>query len=445
MKAARLHATMAGPGVAAPGVAGDVPGRGPDDLGALRSPQAIKQTFSALGQPSYRNLWLAMILQMGGMNMQIMVRGFFVFELTNSPILLGVVTAVTAVPWLALGLFGGVLADRMDKKRILQATQIISVFFTLFIAVSITTDIITWHYLLVAALGHGVVIPLLMPAHQAAVPELVGKDRLMNAIALNSMGMGVTTLAAPALAGAAIATIGVGGSYYLITGMYLGGMFFTWLLPAFGRASGAGNVSILGDLKDGLRYARAIPMFVQLLVLSLFAMVLAMPFRFTLPIFAKDDFGVGAAHLGGMMSALGVGSLLGALLIAFLGRMRGRGTLLIGCVMGSGVVLLSFSVVSALAPIYLAALGLLLIVGLFDAGRTTLTTTLLMEYAEPRYRGRIMSMLTLTFALIPIGLVPVTILADFLGAPMALSIMTLVLIFAVGIIFVTGAHLRRLQ
>ena len=119
-----------------PGAAGRAPGPG---LEILRSPAALKRTFSSLGEPSYRNLWIGFLLSMGGMQMQMLARGFFIYHLTGSPALLGVVTAATAVPVLALALFGGVLADRGDKKRIIQAGQVVSLILVLVIAVSITT------------------------------------------------------------------------------------------------------------------------------------------------------------------------------------------------------------------------------------------------------------------------------------------------------------------
>ena len=407
--------------------------------------EAFKELFSSLSIPSFRNLWLSMLLQMGGMQVQMMVRGYFVYQLTESPTLLGVVSAPAAVPALVFGLFGGVLADRVEKKRIIQVGQAVSVLLALFVAIAISTGVVTWHYLLVSSMIQGGLMPVMMPARQSIIPQLVSRERLMNAVALNSMGRGVTTLFAPALGGGFIIALGVDGAYYALAAMFVGSMMLTALLPKMEAARRDTQSSIMADLMDGLRYIRSTTTILLLLLLSLCTTMLAMPVRFILPIFAEDVFLVGADGLGLMMSAMGLGSLGGAIFIAATGRSGRRGLLLTGSGIVTGGSLLGFALLSELAPVYVGALGILAVVGLFEAGRMTLNNGLLIEYTEDRYRGRVMSVFVLNFALMPMGVLPLTLVADWIGAPQALGIMALLLIAISTTFLVVSPHLRRLQ
>ncbi len=292
------------------------------------SEKTFKRTFSSLSLPSFRNFWLGMLLQQGAMQMQMLARGYFVFELTGSPALLGVVSVAGAGPSLVLGLFGGVLADRMDKKRVVQWGQKASMLLALFIALSITTDTITWQHLVGASVVQGALLPVMMPARQAIVPQLVPREWLMNAVALGSMAMSFTTLAGPAVAGGIIVWLGIDGVYYAVTAMFAGSLIFTGLLPSFpprARDPGEKRPPVLEDLKEGLRYVRGKKVILQLLLMAFATMMLAMPIRMALPIFAKETFSVGAAGLGIMLSFIGVGGLVGALFIASAGNVARRG------------------------------------------------------------------------------------------------------------------------
>ena len=377
--------------------------------------------------------------------MQGLAGGFFVYELTGSPALLGVVTAAMAVPVLALAPFGGALADRSEKKKIIQVGQVVSLILVLVIAVSITTDTITWQHLLAASLIHGALITLIGPARQAIIPQLVGRDRLMNAIALNSMGMSLTGMLAPAVAGGLIAAIGIGKVYYVMAGLNAGAMLFTWLLPRLETPSRGASTSVFGDIKDGFRYVFSNRVILMMLLLSVATMALAMPVRFILPIFAKDVFLVGPGGLGSMMTAIGVGASVGALIIAFLGKVARLGFALAAGGMVSGSVLLGFAAMAYLAPVYLAALGFMVLLGLIQSVRMTLNSSLVMEYTDQEYRGRVMSLNILAFALMPAGVLPITLIADRIGAPLALGIMATLFILVTGAIFVASPSLRRLE
>ena len=431
-----------GPGGAATATMGRPQGLG---LRSFTSLDAIKRTFDSLSVPGYRNLWIGFLLQMGGMQMLMLSGGYYVYELTGRASLLGVVTASAAVPAVSLALFGGVLADRLDKKRIIQFGQVVTLFVALFVGVSITTGMITWIHLLVAAFIQGSVMPLIMPTRQAIVPQLVGMERLQNAVALNSMVMGLTTMVAPAFAGSLIGALGIEMVYYVIAGMFVVALFFTHLLPKLERTSSGRTGSFMGDMKDGLKYAATTRVIFLLLFLSFSTIILAMPIRFILPVFAADVYEVGPEGLGTMMSAIGLGSLFGTLVIAFLGKVARRGLALLLSGILSGSFLVGFSALSYLSPIFFAGIAILVLIGVVQAARMTLTNSLMLEYTDQEYRGRVLSIFALNMGLMPAGVLPITFLADEIGAPLSLGIMAVLLILVAATILLSSPRLRRLE
>ncbi len=377
---------------------------------------------------------------MGAMQMQMIARGYLTYDLTGSPALLGLVSAGFALPMLLLALFGGAFADRLERKRIIQWGQAGAALIALFVALSITTGTVTWYHLLAASMLQGAVFSFLMPARQAIIPQLVGQGQLTNAMALNAMGMSATTLLAPAVAGALYVAIEPDGVYYVITAMCVGAVLLTGLLPKLTGGTGTGRAGVLNDIRAGLSYIRRTPLVMALLIIGLTSTVLAMPFRFLLPVFVVDIYQMGPEAMGLMVSMMGLGSLGGSLFIAALGNWQ-RGRLLILSAFLSGLALL----LVALLPFYLVALGLMVLLGLGDAGRRTLNQSLIMEVSEDQYRGRVMSVFMTNFALIPLGVLPAGLAAEFLGGQRAVGLLAGLLIAATAIILVTRKELRDLR
>lgn len=404
-----------------------------------------RQTFSSLSNREFRILWFGMLFLMGAMQMQMIARGYLTYELTGSPALLGVVSAGFALPMLLLSLFGGAFADRLERKRIIQLGQVGAALIALFVGVSVSTDTVTWYHLLAASMLQGAVFSFLMPARQAIIPQLVGQERLGNAMALNAMGMSATTLVAPAVAGVLYGNIygyvpiGPDGVYYIITAMCVMATLLTGRLPKL-TGGGTGRSGVLSDIRAGLSYIRRSPLVMALLVIGLTSTVLAMPFRFLMPIFIVDIYGLGPESMGLMVSIMGLGSLGGSLFIAALGNWR-RGRLLIMSAFMSGIALMLVAVL----PFYQVALGLMVLLGLGDAGRRTLNQSLIMEVSEDQYRGRVMSVFMTNFALIPLGVLPAGIAAEFLGGQLTVGILAGLLIATTAIILITQKGLRDLR
>lgn len=381
-----------------------------------------------------------MLLLMGAMQMQMIARGYLTYDLTQSPALLGIVSAGFALPMLVLALFGGAFADRLERRRIVQLGQVGAGLIAVFVAVSITSDTVTWYHLLAASMMQGAVFSFLMPARQALIPQLAGQGQLTNAMALDAMGMSVTTLLAPAVAGFLYNAIQPDGVYYVVAGMCLGAVILTGLLPKLPEATGTGRSGVFSDIRAGLSYIRGNSLVMALLVIGLTSTVLAMPFRFLMPIFIVDIYKLGPEAMGVMTSMMGLGTLGGSLFIAGLGNWQ-RGRLLILSSFISGAALL----LVAMLPFYAVALGLMVLLGLGDAGRRTLNQSLLMEVSDDQYRARVMSLFMINFALIPLGVLPAGLAAQLLGGQMSVGILAGLLIAVTALIMVTQRGLRNLR
>ncbi len=375
---------------------------------------------------------------MAAIQMQMIAQSYLVFDLTGSPALLGLVNSGFAIPMLGLALFGGALADRLDRKKIIQIGQIGFLLTALAVAVTVQMGAVTWYHLFAASMVMGAVFSFIGPARQAMIPDLVSRQNLTNAIALNSAGMSAMTLMAPAFAGVLYATIGPAGVYLVLAGLGAISVLVTVMLPKTVQRPMAANAKILADIWAGVSYIRRTPMVLILLAIGLATALLAMPFRFLMPIFVVDIYGKGPEAMGLLVSVMGLGALVGSLFMAQAGRWK-RGLLLIATTLLTGVALL----LVALLPFYLVALFLMLALGLGDAGRRTLNQALIMEVSEDQYRGRVMSVYMLNFALMPLGVLPAGIVAQYLGGQVAVGILAVLLLIITVVIFVTQKDLRR--
>ena len=402
--------------------------------------KGIFKTFYSLRFREFRFLWLGMVFLMMGMQMQMIVRGYLTYELTSSPFILGLVNAGFAIPMLSLALFGGAVADRMERKRVIQIGQCMAVVLALFVGISIVTDTITWIHLLFVSMVQGAQFSFLMPARQALVPQLVGRDNLTNAMSLDAAAMSITTLIAPAVGGVLYTVIGPEGVYFLVAGLGVLAVVFTSMVSARGGSANRPSVPMASDIALGLRYVVNSPIVLVLLVMGLATALLAMPFRFLMPVFVVDVYNRGPESLGLLVTIMGLGSLVGALFIATLGKKK-RGLLLL---VGSFISAIALMLVAAI-PIYYAAAGLMVLMGLGDAGRRTLNQALIMEEVDDEYRGRVMSVFMMNFGLMPLGVLPAGALAERFGGQFAIMLLGVLLLLTTAAVLLTQRRLRELN
>ncbi len=402
--------------------------------------RGIFKTFYSLRFREFRFLWLGMVFLMMGMQMQMIVRGYLTYEITSSPFILGLVNAGFALPMLSLALFGGAVADRMERKRVIQIGQCMAVALALFIGVSIVTNTVTWMHLLFVSMVQGAQFSFLMPARQALVPQLVGRSNLTNAMSLDAAAMSMTTLIAPSVGGVLYNVIGPEGVYFLISGLCVVAVVFTSMVSARGGSANRPSVPMASDISQGLRYVVNSPVVLILLVMGLATALLAMPFRFLMPVFVVDVYERGPESLGLLVTIMGVGSLVGALFIASIGRNR-RGLLLLA---GSCISAIALMLVAAI-PVYYTAAGLMVLLGLGDAGRRTLNQALIMEEVDDEYRGRVMSVFMMNFGLMPLGVLPAGALAEEFGGRFAVMLLGVLLMLTTLAVLVTQRRLRELD
>ena len=380
-----------------------------------------------------------MLAMMGGMQMQMLVRGYLVYDLTGSAARLGLVSASSALPILALALFGGAVADRVERKRVIQVGQAVSAALALLVGLAIATDMIAWQHLVAASFIQGAAFAFIMPARQAIIPQLVGRDRLTNAMALNAAGMSAMTLAAPAVAGGIYAWAGPDRAYYVISGLQFLAVLLVGLIPKLEGGPTRSTEAVTKDIAAGIHYILRSPMVLVLLLMGLITTLLAMPFRFLLPVFVVDLYQRGPDSMGLLVTVMGAGSLAGSLFIASMGRWR-RGLILILGTFASGVALL----LVALFPFYRAAIGIMVVLGVGDAARRALNQTLIMEETEDRFRGRVMSVFMMNFGLMPLAVLPAGAAADFWSAQVAVGAMAVLLLVTTAVVLLTQKRLRTL-
>ena len=399
-----------------------------------------QNTFTSLGNRDFRFLWLGLLLMMGGIQMQMVARGYLTYEITSSPFLLGLVNGGFAIPMLSLSLFGGAVADRMERKRVIQMAQATAGLLALWIGVSITTGTVTWVHLLIVSIVQGALFSFLMPARQAIIPELVGQENLTNAMALNAMAMSAATLIAPTVAGNLYAYFGPGVVYYIIAGTAFTSVALTGLVHTSSGGRARPDVPMMSDIAAGLSYIRHSPIVMVLLLMGLATAMFAMPFRFLMPIFVVDVYERGPDAMGLMVTIMGVGALAGSMVVASLGKWR-RGLLLIISTFISGIALL----LVALIPLYFAAVGIMVLLGIGDAGRRTLNQAMIMEEVEDQYRGRVMSVFMMNFGLMPLAVLPTGAIAEFWGGQAAVGLLAVLLLVTSTVIIVTQKRLREMQ
>ena len=367
-------------------------------------------TFASLREKNYRHYWFGLMALMAGITMQMVARAQLAWDLTDSIRMVGLAGAAFAPPILIFSLFGGVIADRAERKRVIQFGQLGIAIMSLFIGVSILTETVTIWHLIGSAVVQGCIWAFLMPARQAVVPQLVGRENMTNAIALNASGMSLMTLAAPGIGGVLYAFAGPDIAYFTIAGLAFLAFVLTSKMPRLPAGTSNARNRMATDIADGLRYVANNRTVMFLLLLALSSTLFAMPFRSLLPAFVEQAFGRGAASVG-LLMMIGLGSLVGSLFIAGLRRGSKKGPVLIGttALSGGAIVLASFT------PSYALVVAIMVLLGIGDSGRRSLNSSLILENTDEEHRGRVMGMYMMNFGLIPLGVIPLAEVAESLG------------------------------
>lgn len=261
------------------------------------------RTLSSLQNPVYRTYFFGMLGQFASMNMQMVTGSLLIYRLTDSAALLGTLSLASAVPMIIMSMFGGAIADRIQKKRILTLGLFVSALISLGVAISLANGYLSrehpgsWWVLMASSFCQGVVMGMTLPARQAIIPEIVSRDHAMNAVALNMLGMNVLSLVAPAAAGFLIDAFDFKSVYFTMTALNIYASILICFIPKTSPMTNQTG-SILNDIKEGFKYIRQDTTILFVLAFTLVVVVLSMPYQQLLPIYVDDILKVGATGLG---------------------------------------------------------------------------------------------------------------------------------------------------
>ena len=381
--------------------------------------------FASLGNRDFALVWLSNLAAMFGMQMQMVARGWLIYDMTTSAVALAWVTFSFMMPTLIFSLLGGVIADRLRKKRVMIFAQVMHFMAMLVIATITITGNVTFTYFIFFGLLNGTLMSLNSPARQAIVPGIVGESGLGNAVALNMASMNLSRILAPTMAGVLIAllaggdktsALGVGIVFYVIAVLDLLSVVLLLLLRYEGRDVRVERRGMVSDMGDGLKYVMRTPLIMGLLVMGFVPMLFGMPLQFLLPVFNKEVLKMGPEGLGLLMTAMGAGALIGSLALAGAGNVGRKGLILLTSAMVWAVFMGLFSLSGNLSM----ALLLLAMVGLSSTAFMAMNMTLIQLAVPAMMMGRVMSLAMMTFGLMPLGVFPMSILAESYGIGTAL-------------------------
>jgi MFS family permease len=410
----------------------------PDDRPSLS--RRFLAGFQALTIRNYRLYWLGQLVSLTGTWMQTTAQGWLVLQLTRSPLAIGLVTTFQFLPSLLLSLFGGAIADRVPKYRLILLTQSLAfVQAVIFTALVATGTIQLWHVYLLA-LGLGLINALDTPARQSFVVELVGRASLSNAVALNSLLFNTARIVGPGVAGVLIAQIGMAPAF-AVNAVSFVAVIASLLMMRPGefhaQPSAVRGMSVLAEIREGLAYTWRTPQVLLIMIVMAFVGTFGYNFNVVLPLLSGFVLHTDAAGFGALSAALGAGSLVGALTTAYAKQVTQR-RLLAGAA--------GFSVLlglTALSPVLGATLVLLAALGFAGILFTTSANTLLQLTVPDALRGRVLSLYWMLFAgSTPVGALLIGVLSRSIGVPETLVICAALSLFGVG---VGAAYGRRAQ
>ena len=382
------------------------------------------RSFSAFGVRDYKLFWFGQLISLSGTWMQSVAQGWLVYSLTKSPFYLGMVAAAGSLPILLFTLGGGIAADRFRKRNLLLLTQALSILPALLLGILIDINMAAvWQVALIAAFL-GTVNAFDIPARQSFMAELVGKESLTNAVALNSAAFHGARMIGPVIAGIAIANFGLSACFYLNAVSFLAVIVALSKIRTVGEAK-VSSQGILKDLIEGIQFMRNKPEIYRIIIMIAIFGLLAMPFVTLLPAFAVEVLKTGSAGFGLLVGATGAGALSAALFLALKGDIENKNRFMAVAAFCVSVPLLFFS----LSGHFYFSLTILFVIGWGLVSFLATANSFIQLSVPDNLRGRAMSVYTFVFlGTAPIGNSLMGIVADFIGAAHAVSISALVCI-----------------
>jgi MFS family permease len=405
---------------------------------------AFYARLGALASPAYRRFWLGSWAAVGGTQLATAGTGWLVSELSDSPFNLGVVGAATAIPTILINLFGGVMADRLDRKLLLLGTSALATLLVVVLTILDATGwVVVWHIVAISV-GFGLVYGLDWPVRQAFFPALIMREQMRSAVALNSILWQGTRVVVPSFAGIMIAWLGT-ESVFIASAAGFFAMTLVLLSLKVPHVTARAARNVLQELGEGIRYIAGQRVFAVLILLTFANHFLGLEYIQLMPAFAKEffpgDSDAASRAFGTLLGAAGVGAVIGTFVSAKLQSSRRLGWITL-----AGPLLLAGAVWGfAAAPVYALAVVAIFFAGLMSSVFLINSMTVLQMRVEDRLRGRVMGIHGITFSLIPLGALFGGAIAEFTGVRIAVSISAGILAVIVLIVAVTQGEVRELD
>ncbi|MBI4825791.1 MAG: MFS transporter [Nitrospirae bacterium] len=377
------------------------------------------KVFSSLYNRNFRLYWFGQVISLTGTWMHSAAQGWLVLKLTDSPFYLGLVGAAASLPSVVFSLAGGVAADRLSKRKILIAAQVALMLLALLLAFLVMADVVTVWHVVVIAFFVGTTRAFDMPARQAFFIEMVGKDKLMNAIALNSAAFNGSRVIGPSVAGLLISFMGIAACFFMNSLSFLAAIIGLMLIRIpVSQKKEEERKGVVEEFKEGIRFIFSEPGVYTLLMFIAITGFFGLPYISFLPVYARDILNTGAAGYGILMSVAGAGAFAGAISLVLKGDHSKKGLLLAvsGIVFSISLLIFSFSTAAWLSNAMLFFVG-------WGAVSHIATANSMLQLAVPdRLRGRVMSAFTLVFlGTATLGNLAIGSLAHYVGTQRALE------------------------
>ena len=390
------------------------------------------QIFHSLRHRNYRLLWGGSITFSSGYWILMTAQGWLVLQLTDSAFWVGLIAFIVGIPSLFLCPFGGLYADRLDRRKLMLLGQVASALPVFLLATLTSTGVIEiWHIAAISVLI-GTVWAFTDPAYLAIIPSLVTPSDLMNAMAMDTLAWQLSRFIGPAIAGVLMGLVAIGGTFYGAGIATMGAFILTFLIRT-PKTVTAKRASIGKDIKEGLSYIRSNRMALTLILMVAGVALFALPCFWLMPVFARDVLGLGEIGYSQLMMAVGAGGLVGGITAAKLGDFKRKGWLMIGSVLTFTGILILF----AMSRSFPLSLILAVIIGAANGLFQAVAITLLLSITPDQFRGRMMGLFIISWQLPSIGSLMLGAATDWIGLPVAVIAGSLICI-----VFILGTVLR---
>lgn len=381
-------------------------------------PSRLASAFRSLRHRNFQLFFAGQLISLVGTWMQNLGEAWLIYKLTGSSLLLGAISFSSQIPIFLLSPIGGAIVDRRHRHRVIIVTQTLSMILAAILAAITLLHVVKVPHVFVLAILLGFVNAFDIPARQAFIVEMVGKEDLMNAIALNSSMFNGARVVGPAIAGMLVASIGEGWCFFANAVSYIAVLAGLLMMKVPPWTPHPRETSAAQDIKEGFSWViQTKPVFALLLLVGIVSLV-GMPYAVLMPIFADQILHSGARGLGILMGFAGSGALIGALTLAAKSSLRGLGTWVAACSASFGVFLILFSY----SRVFWASAGLLIPVGLFMMVQMASSNTLIQSMVPDRLRGRMMSLYSMMMmGMAPLGALLAGALSEHIGAPLTVA------------------------